>query len=795
MASKTNRLIALLVAAGLIVAGPSASAFSWPWKKKQAKIETEAQAPAPKKSKYDKFLEKKGLKSAEGFLKIYRDGKDILLEIPDSLIGREVILSTWLEDASEPTMTIGVEVSSCQVFQICKEDSVILFKNPAVRGYEVFADSRLQAVRHRLPAKYSTDSTKVVIVNGVFSPRSKDVLDLAGKKYGDYRILSGSVDDKKSYTRGIVCRGQSVGVESDVTLTLNLQSVLGETSFHPNVTVHIVSCLSPIPQKEFKTRKEDSRVGTLTKPVTAFSPFEGMKTDYMASKWDISYGKSIRVYVDTLFTESWRRAIFEGLQAWNEAFAEAGLGEPVEPVLYSAGLYSGDPMVSTVSFIGGQASSLGLSLLRSADSEILSAKITVPGDYLLGVRRRSVYSISDVDPRYRKYYLDDDAVCEVLKAEVMKTFGRALGLTQNMAGSYAYSPDELRSPSFTAEHGITASVTDDVLFNILAQPGDKEAGVKTIIDRVGDYDKYAIAWLYADAPADFDHLFIPRQDSPSDPRGIQHDLGNDILECARTVRNRLEYVADNAAGWLTSEDVPENYSMLFVDWIYLNYYYMDYYMSDWVGGMLAHETRAGVDLPKLEAVPAELQSRVLQMILKGQSDYSWLDRNPMLFKYLAGANVSIDRYHRTQYVSTVNAFNRLPYVLAAERLAGSKYTADMLLDSLEEAVLADMKDGDLSELREQKAMMYISRLISFSPVMTQNLKEASNQASLADDYSMSSLPISSEYTAELELICYNRLQGLVPKLETIRDKASSTDKLKVDYLLATIKAALTDKSF
>ena len=254
-------------------------------------------------------------------------------------------------------------------------------------------------------------------------------------------------------------------------------------------------------------------------------------------------------------------------------------------------------------------------------------------------------------------------------------------------------------------------------------------------------------------------------------------------------------MADNAAGWLTSEDVPENYSMLFVDWIYLNYYYMDYYMSDWVGGMLAHETRAGVDLPKLEAVPAELQSRVLQMILKGQSDYSWLDRNPMLFKYLAGANVSIDRYHRTQYVSTVNAFNRLPYVLAAERLAGSKYTADMLLDSLEEAVLADMKDGDLSELREQKAMMYISRLISFSPVMTQNLKEASNQASLADDYSMSSLPISSEYTAELELICYNRLQGLVPKLETIREKASSTGKMKVDYLIGLIKAALKGESF
>ena len=431
-----------------------------------------------------------------------------------------------------------------------------------------------------------------------------------------------------------------------------------------------------------------------------------------------------------------------------------------------------------------------MSLLRSADSEILSARITVPGDYLLGVRRGSVYSISDVDPRYRKYYLDDDAVCEVLRAEIMKIFGRALGLTQNMAGSYAYSPEELRSPSFTAKHGITASVTDDVLFNILARPGDKEAGVVTIIDRVGDYDKYAIAWLYADAPADFNHLFIPSQDSQSDPRGIKHDLGNDIIECAQTVRNRLEFVADNAAGWLTSEDVPEVYSMLFVDWIYLNYYHMDYYMSDWVGGMIAHETRAGLDLPKLEAVPAELQSKVFKMILYGQSDFSWFDRNPMLFKYLAGANVSIDRYHRTQFLTTINAFNRLPYVLASEKLAGSKYTAELFFDSLEEAVLADMNDGDLSELREQKMMMYISALISYSPVLTQNYRDASNKIAFADEYSMNSLRILSEYTDELDLMCYNRLQGLIPKLEAVREKASSNDKIKVDYLIGTIKSAL-----
>ena len=122
--------------------------------------------------------------------------------------------------------------------------------------------------------------------------------------------------------------------------------------------------------------------------------------------------------------------------------------------------------------------------------------MSIPGNYLLSLLFSTSFTIGDVDSRYLSYNLSDDAVCDVIRAQTMKIFGRGLGLGRNCAGSLAYTPEELRSPEFTQKHGITASVLDNVLFNTLARPGDKESGVVTIVDRIGPYDEYAIEWLY-----------------------------------------------------------------------------------------------------------------------------------------------------------------------------------------------------------------------------------------------------------------------------------------------------------
>ena len=86
---------------------PTAEAFQL-FRKKTTKEKINPQ----KKTPYLKFLEKKNLKSANGLITIYKDNKDIWLEIPDSLIGRRVIICNQIIYSDREERRVGKECRS-----------------------------------------------------------------------------------------------------------------------------------------------------------------------------------------------------------------------------------------------------------------------------------------------------------------------------------------------------------------------------------------------------------------------------------------------------------------------------------------------------------------------------------------------------------------------------------------------------------------------------------------------------------------------------------------------------------
>ena len=86
-----------------------------------------------------------------------------------------------------------------------------------------------------------------------------------------------------------------------------------------------------------------------------------------------------------------------------------------------------------------------------------------------------------------------DCIAYVLSHEV----GHTLSLMHNMAGSSSIPVESLRDPKFTQEFGTTYSIMDYARNNYIAQPGDKERGVRLTPPELGAYDYYAIAWLYS----------------------------------------------------------------------------------------------------------------------------------------------------------------------------------------------------------------------------------------------------------------------------------------------------------
>ena len=132
---------------------------------------------------------------------------------------------------------------------------------------------------------------------------------------------------------------------------------------------------------------------------------------------------------------------------------------------------------------------------RSAFRRIINASVTVFHNIVQLVQCWRFLQTAPADEEVRDVVLREDCwrcIAYVLSHEV----GHTLSLMHNMAGSSSIPVESLRDPKFTQEFGTTYSIMDYARNNYIAQPGDKERGVRLTPPELGAYDYYAIAWLY-----------------------------------------------------------------------------------------------------------------------------------------------------------------------------------------------------------------------------------------------------------------------------------------------------------
>lgn len=712
-------------------AANEAYAFRFPFFRKKAK--TEAPAPAPKKTPYEKFVSRKGMVREEAFVNLYRDGKKVWLEIPDSLFGSKLLLTSLLEDSSDPHMPIGSDLSTSTLLELSRTDSLVLLKSskteisardsdPAIE--EAISASKSQTVRFAFPVKYRNGKKSVVVdATSLFSFSNKEAVRLKGQLYEDSTISGAEFSKEDALLKGIESWEGSVAARWTVPTKLTLGGVFGELAEKPRVLLELKIILSrfDVPRS---LKKADSRIGTATRTVGSFSSTGEMKKEKYSLRWNISDSRRISVRLDTLLPPSWAKAAGEAILSWNAAFEQAGLGSPIEVLPASAGTVLEDPAVSSVRFSPSLNGHISASL-QTSGSTIGSCHIVIPAGFSATARKQGATTIGDVDRRYLEYDICDEAVCEYLKAYMMNIFGKCLGLSPNPAGSFVFSPQQLSDPAFTRANGIVASVLDDVFFNVFARPGDKERGLVTVVDRIGEYDKYAIAWLY-DAP-DFrfrdDMLYIPPQRVVMDPRavaGSAGDLGTDKLAFADAVARHSLDIAATAVPYLDRDDVDPSYKVLFLDYLWLRMYSSCYLLSSMVGGMYVNDVRQGSDAPRFECIPVEEQRAALYKIFDIIDAMEGFGEE---IRHLAGANPEVGAYNRMTSTQMINAGQRLPVVAMSCKLAGSRYTPDMYLSDLFDYFFRNIRKGELKSGEYMAVNLFLSMLWSMNPVCSQNVSD------------------------------------------------------------------------
>lgn len=771
-----------------------------------------------KKSSYELFVSKSGIKSAGECLRIYKDGDKYWMEFPDSVMGRRVILSSFMRSSSGWT-TCGTDISSKEVFALSKTDSLLVLSSPLVLPES--SDSLLREsltkfavapVRYAFPIKYrGADGSSVIVdVTKLFSTSNKDAFNPKRVQIdGDAFVNKATPKAEFTVFQDFVSFPYSTGIVQRVTFTAapayNVGSGMLQVVEEEIMTVEgdVATVLTLIPENTCKVRAADDRIGTVNSSRNVFSGEKGIKEEKILSRWDISDGKKIVVYVDTLFSPVQQEAVSRGLLAWNKTFEAAGLGEVIEVLPYGTDkeFSAENPLTSKImADVHSSAGRLVQSVLSDPSTgQVLAFSITVPAGLRGTLGQQGFFGIADVDERWRNYEIPEDAFCEALTAKVMQAFARALGLDANSAGSFAYSPAQLRDPEFTRQYGITASVTDDVLFNTLARPSDKEKGVVTIVEQPGVYDYMAIEWIYAHPDAASDkaladsiinskngnpaYLFIPASKDSPDPRCYAGDLGNDPFEEFSNAIRRLKEISAGVPSWYETT-VPQNtlFRTVLVEQILLHHQAEHRKLARLVGGLYVHDLASG---KKYEAVDKASQKKAMTLAVRGLSDIDYLDSNKELLSF-SGAYSGFTALMRVNSVNLPGITQRLKWVATAQKLGVGTYNLQELMSDVTDEVTVNLRKGKLPEGEEFKVGVWMSLgLMNNVPSYRQTYAEYTHKNALLS----APITLSEEFygpllerasAAELE-----RLSRILQKCS--RAARNDYDRDRIGYLLSQMK--------
>lgn len=653
------------------------------------------------------YAQKDIVKQAEcpGGMGIYLTAKNkVFLGVPEDMMGRKLLLGGAVSAVSDPgAANIGQKASGpLQCIIPTLEDSLVVLSRPQLAGscteeeFQKAMDRNFAApVIRRLPLlrKGGRIFFDITFFVTQAAPRGRDF------KPGN--------EEGTSWYGGLKAFEDNASIRLYQTLETN--GLGGRSTVSMASTVSVLA----LPREPMQPRMQDSRIGTFYSGSLGggnrfelSARYDGLHPYRLANRWRIEPSSSeawqrgecvpvkkpIVWWIDDSFPEVWKPAIRKGVLAWNAAFEAIGLKDVLQVRDFPSNDSRFDPdnlKYNCIRYVpNATTNAMGPSWADPETGEIVSASVLLFNDVVRLLNNWRFVQTAQVDERVRCKKMPDEVLQEALVYAVSHEVGHTLGLLHNMAGSAAIPVDSLRSPSFTAVHGTTASIMDYARFNYVAQPGDK--GVRLVPPSLGEYDKYAIEWLYKPVSdllaqavierheGDPFYRYGPQQQSLApvqiDPSARTQDLGDDPLRAGDYAISNLRYILSNMEGWISDDPDYSHRRRLYEQLVQQYMRYLNHAQAQ-IGGL--YLTRTGSGNPCMP-VMASRQRASVQWVVNQVGQSAWLDA-PSLTSHFgmhaqesAKAAASVGRY------LAVSA----PTAIATAQANGSDYRTEDYFDDL-----------------------------------------------------------------------------------------------------------------
>ncbi|HSG09267.1 MAG TPA: zinc-dependent metalloprotease [Longimicrobiales bacterium] len=557
--------------------------------------------------------------SDEGLFAVHRVDDKVLFEVPDSLLGADMLLISRI--AGVPAnmggfLSAGMSVNEQMVRWERQGDQILLRKyaTQAVAGDSLPIHTSVVAnnfapILASFPIQaFGTDSATVVLdVTDFYKGDTPALSGLSPAQRRTYEVRR--LDPARSFVQWARSFPLNVNVRHTLTYEADQPPSDEETS---TISMEMNQSLVLLPAIPMMPRHADPRVGYFTVAQVNYGLDEQKAaTQTFIRRWRLEPAdraayergelvdpvKPITYYVDPSTPDRYKAAVKRGVENWQAAFEAAGFQNAI--VAHYAPSREEDPewdpedvRYSVVRWTASLTrNAMGPSTSDPRTGEIIESDIVWYHNHLRSYRNWMMVQTGAANPDARSLPISDELMEEAMEQVITHEIGHALGLPHNMIASSSYPVDSLRSATFSRRMGVAPTIMDYARQNYIAQPGD---GLEPLdfLRHIGPYDHYVINWGYRVIPdaqspdaeeATLDDWVLERAGDPmyrylpqggagaADPRAQTEDMGDDPVRADSYGMDNLRRIVPRLVEWTTRSgedyaDLDELYGEALSQW-------------------------------------------------------------------------------------------------------------------------------------------------------------------------------------------------------------------------------------